>query len=207
MQRRLVFLVLLSIACGAAPEIRLGAKNGIPAVTGSTEVTLDAFVCGNPIAAGDTTITTQKVSGGCQLSFDKDVEIVKASDYSNIPELKGATNLLQAVEMTITRLDFTDTTTNTALDLSTQVTTVTLSINGQQVADKAALSALPKTVSLTGAALDAVKAKVNQRLPATVTATCVAVLPDSPPPPKKMKIDYDAQPTLVLGTGSIKLPM
>jgi hypothetical protein len=32
------------------------------------------------------------------------------------------------------------------------------------------------------------------------------VLPDAPAPPKKLKIDYDAQPTLVLGTGEIKLP-
>jgi hypothetical protein len=203
--RRSLLIPLLLLAC-APPEYRLGAKDGIPNVAGSTEVTLDTFVCGDPIQAGDTQVTTRKVTGGCELSFDKDVQVLKASDYENLPALKGATNLLQAVELTITTLSFTDTETNTALDTQTRITSVDLSINGQVVADKAALASLPKTVKLSGAALQSVKSKVDNRQPASVTATCVAVLPDDPKPPKKMKIDYDIQPTLVLGTGEIKLP-
>ena len=206
MRRWLIVPAVLILSCGAAPVLRVGAKQGIPAVTGSTEVTLDAFVCGTPITAGETTVTTRKVTGGCEFSFDKDVTVVKSSDYTNIPELSGAANLLQAVEITITRLDFTDTVTGTTLDTQTRITSVTLSINGQVVADKTALATLPKTVKLTGDALAGVKSQVDKRLPATVKATCVAVVPDDPPPPKKMKIDYDAQPTLLLGTGEIKLP-
>ena len=201
---------LVLIASCAAPEFRLGAKDGIPPVAGSTEVTLDAFVCGNPIPAGDTTVTTRKVTGGCELSFDKDVTVLKAEDYTRLPELRGATNLLQSVEFTINTLSFTDTgtTPSVVLDPQTRITSVTLAMNAQVViADKAALTRLPTTVSLGGAALAAVKAQVDKRVPATVKATCVAVIPDDPPPPKKLKIDYDAQPTLVIGTGPIKLPL
>jgi hypothetical protein len=199
-----VLAVLALSACN--PQYRLGAKDGIPNVTGSTEVNLDAFVCGNPIQAGEYTVATKKVTNGCELSFDKDVEVLKSTDYSRIPSLTGASNLLQAVELTINRLAFTDSATGQPLDAATRITSATLSINGQQVADKSTLAALPKTATLSGNALTPLKAKVDARMPASVKATSVVVLPDAPAPPKKLKIDYDAQPTLVLGTGEIKLP-
>ena len=50
------------------------------------------------------------------------------------------------------------------------------------------------------------KAKVDARQPASVHTTSVVVIPSSPPPPKQLKIDYDAQPTLVLGPGKVNLP-
>jgi hypothetical protein len=39
-----------------------------------------------------------------------------------------------------------------------------------------------------------------------VHVTAVLVVPQTPKPPSQLKVDYDAQPTLVLGTGSIQLP-
>ena len=92
-----------------------------------------------------------------------------------------------------------------ALDPVTQMKSAAFSVNGQLVGDKSTLSALPKTVTLQGMALSALKSKIDQRQPATVKATSVVVLPDSPPPPKKLRIEYDAQPTLVLGAGELKL--
>ncbi len=192
------------LACGP-PEVRVGASDGIPAVKGSTTVSLANFTCGQPIPAGDYTVTTQAVADGCQLSFDKDVSVLTANDYQKIPALQGSSNLVQAVELEVTQLDFTDASSGAKLDLATQVVSATLSVNGQQVADKAALSHLPTTVSLTGDALTPLKAKVDARQPASVHTTSVVVLPTSPPPPSQLKVDYDAQPTLVLGTGSVQL--
>jgi hypothetical protein len=150
-------------------------------------------------------VTTQVVTGGCQLTFDHDVQVLTAADYQKIPALQGSSNLVQAVELQVTQLSFTDATTGTALDLSTQVTSATLSMNGQQVADQTTLSHLPTTVTLQGDALTELKTKVDARQPASVHTTVVLVLPSMPPPPKQLQIDYDAQPTLVLGTGNVQI--
>ncbi len=199
-------LVVLASSCNLVqPEIRIGAAQGIPSVSGTAEVELDTFVCGNPIPAGAYTVTTKVVAGGCELSFDKDVEIVSQTDYQNIPELKSATSLLQSVELKITQLAFIDATTNVALDPETRMKSASFSVNGQLVGDKTTLNALPKTVTLSGVALKPLKTQIDQRVPASVKATSVVVLPDSPAPPKKLRIEYDAQPTLVLGTADIKL--
>ena len=203
MTRRLAVLVVWALAgCGPA-EIRIDETKGVPAVQGQTEITLGTFTCGQPIAAGTKSVATKVVAGGCEFTFDDTLEVLKASDYSNIPELKGAANLVQRVEMTITKLTFTDGTSNAVLDLSTRVTSVTLAVNGQQVADKAALTHLPAVVSLTGDALTALKAKVDARQPASVAAKVVAVLPDTPAPPAKLRLDYDAQPAIIIGPGKI----
>lgn len=204
--RLLILSAVLAVAaCNFQPEIRLGSGQGIPSVSGATEVSLETLVCGDPIPAGPYTVTTKKVSGGCELSFDKDVEVLTAADYQRIPELGSATTLLQTVELKITKLAFTDATTDIALNPMSQIASATLLVNGQVVGDKTLLSALPRTVSLTGAALQAFKSKVDQRVPASVRATSLIVLPESPPPPKKLRIEYDAQPTLVLGAGELKL--
>ncbi len=200
-------VVLASVAaCNIVqPEIRVGAGQGIPSISGTAEVDLDTFTCGDTIPAGAYVVTTKVVTSGCELSFDKDIEILSASDYQRIPELGSATALLQTVELKITQLAFIDATTNAALDPMTRMKSAAFSINGQLVGDKSTLGALPKTVTLQGMALAPLKSKIDQRLPATVKATSVVVLPDSPPPPKKLRIEYDAQPTLVLGAGELKI--
>lgn len=199
-------IVALTACNLVQPEIRIGAGQGIPSVSGTADFQLDNFVCdGKPIPAGAYTVTTKKVPDGCELGFDKDVEVVAAADYKRIPELSSATTLLQTVELKITQLAFIDATTNVALDPSTRIKSAAFTINGQLVGDKTTLGALPKTVTLQGAALSPLKSKIDQRQPATVRASSVVVVPDSPPPPKKMRIEYDAQPTLVLGAGELKL--
>ncbi|GEM_PF-3040480 len=197
--------VILLSACDliVQPEVRLGAGQGIPSVSGTAEVGLDTFTCGSDLPAGAYTITTKVVSDGCELSFDKDVEIVAATDYQNIPELKAATGLLTSVELKITKLAFVDATTNAALDADTRIKSAAFSVNGQLVGDKTTLGALPKTVSLQGVSLTPLKTQIGNRQPASVRATSVVVLPDSPAPPKKLRIEYDAQPTLVLGTSGL----
>ncbi len=191
--------------CGPA-EIRIDNNQGVPPVTGSVTIDLSMANCGQPFTSGMITVQTKKTTSGCELTFDQDQTILKDSDYTNIPALNGATNLLQRVELTIKKLAFADADTNQTLDVATRVTSATLSVNGQQIADKSIVSSLPKTVTLSGAALNTVKSAVDARKAVTVRATCVAEVPDSPAPPKKLKIDYDAQPAIIVGPGQITLP-
>lgn len=190
-------------ACGPA-EIRIDEKQGVPVVKGDTEITINTnFTCGMAIPAGDKMVSTRAVTGGCEFTFDDTLQVLSASDYESIPDFKVASNIVQRVELSIKKLTFTDAATSMTLDLSTRVTSVVLSVNGQQVADKAALSSLPKVVRLEGAALTAIKAKVDARQPASVAVRAVAVLPDMPRPPERLKIDYEAQPALIIGPGKI----
>jgi hypothetical protein len=196
--------VMCVVGCGPA-ELRIDGSKGIPEAKGGTTIDISTagWTCGSPITSGTSTVTTTVVTGGCQFAFEQDVQVLKASDYAGIPEFQGATNLVQRVELEIRTLTFTDATTNTVLDAQTRVTSATLSINGQQVADKTALSNLPKTVTLQGDALTPLKAAIDARQAASVHAKCVAVMPDSPPPPAKLKIDYDVQPAIIVGPGKL----
>lgn len=198
-------LVMVLSGCGPV-EVRIDESKGIPSVKGSTEVTIGAgFTCGQPIAAGGKTVTTKAVTGGCEFTFDDSLEVLKAADYQVIPELKVSTNLVQRIELTVKKLAFVDGATMQALDLQTRLTSVVLQVNGQQVADKASIASLPAVVKLEGAALSALKAKVDARQAASVAVKAVAVLPSTPAPPEKLKIDYEAQPALIIGPGDIKL--
>ena len=129
MRRLSILTAFVLSACNLGnlvqPEVRVGAAEGIPTISGSTEVTLDEFVCGNDIPAGAYTVTTKKVTGGCELSFDKDVEIVGSGDYTKISALSKASNLLSAVELKITKLAFTDIELKTTLDPDTHITSAT----------------------------------------------------------------------------------
>lgn len=194
-----VVAALTMWACGQAAEVRVDESKGIPPVKGSTEVALGSFTCGMPIVSGEVTVQTKVVGNGCELSFDRDVPVLRAEDYTNIPDLKVATALVQRIELTVKRLAFTDAATSTPLDLATRVTSAQLSVNGQLVAEKESLTSLPKTVTLSGAALEAMKSKIDARQPASVRTRVVLVLPNMPPPPQRLLIDYDSQPAIILG--------
>ncbi|MBL9038227.1 MAG: hypothetical protein JNG84_06935 [Archangium sp.] len=190
-------------ACGPV-EIRLDETKGIPAVTGSVEFNLGTFTCGQPIAAGTEQVVTKVVGDGCELSFDRTVTVLKESDYTGIPDLKGVTNLVQRIELTIKALKFTDVKANQTLDVQTRVTSASLAINGQTViADKTVVASLPKTVSLDGSALTPLKTAIDGRKAASAALKVVLVVPNSPAPPETMKIDYDAQPAIIIGPGKI----
>lgn len=203
-KRTAVVLAALAIAACAPAEIRIDETQGVPEVKGSTEVSIPSnFTCGTAIAAGDKTVATRAVTGGCEFTFDDTLQVLKASDYESIPDLKVASNIVQRVELNVKKLAFTDAATGMVLDLNTRVTSVVLTVNGQKVADKAAIASLPTVITLEGAALTTIKAKVDARQPASVAVKAVAVLPDMPRPPDRLKIDYEAQPALIIGPGKI----
>jgi hypothetical protein len=195
---------LCVVGCGPV-EVRLDGAKGIPEAKGGTTIDLSTagWTCGQNITSGTYTVVTTVVTGGCQFAFEQDVQVLKASDYAGIPELNGASNLVQRIELTILALTFTDVGTGQVLDAHTRVTSATLSLNGQQVADKSVLSNLPKTVTLSGDALTPLKAAIDARQAASVHAKCVVVMPDTPAPPAKLKIDYDVQPAIIVGPGRI----
>ena len=200
----LVMVAFGLTACGPV-EVRIDETRGVPSVKGQTEISLAAFTCGQPIAAGSKSVATRVVPGGCEFTFDDTVDVLGPADYQGIPELKTATNLVQRIELTIKKLAFVDAATGAALDLSTRITSVVLSVNGQQVADKAALSRLPTVVKLEGAALASMKAQIDARQTASVGVKSVAVIPTSPAPPDRLKLDYEAQPAIIVGPGEVKV--
>lgn len=204
MRRLLIPAVLVFVGCGPV-EIRIDETKGVPSLKGNTEVSIATnFMCGMDLPAGDKTVKTRVVTGGCEFTFDDTIDVLNPSDYEGIPELKTASNLVQRVELSINKLDFVDATTNTKLDLQTRVTSANLAVNGQTVlTDKAALANLPFVVKLEGAALTQIKAKVDARQTASVGVKAIAVLPDMPRPPDRLKIDYDAQPAIIIGPGKI----
>ncbi len=155
MNRLLCALACCAVLVACNPEVRVGASDGIPSLNGSSDFTLGDFTCGEPITAQDYTVTTTVQSNGdCLLAFDNDVTLLTADDYQNIPDLKGASNLVQEVDLTVNKLSFTDAATNTALDFNSVCRSPQRSrADGQQVADKTTLPSLPVTVVLTGDAL------------------------------------------------------
>jgi hypothetical protein len=195
---RTLMLGLAVGACGPA-EVRVDETKGIPPVKGTTEVSLQNFTYGTPITAGEVRVETMVVMGGCELSFDRDVPVLKAEDSTNIPDLFAATALVQRIELVIKSLKFTDGATVQALDLNTRVTSAQLSVNGQLVAEKATLTQLPRTVTLSGAALDQLKARIDAHQAASVQTRVVMVLPTMPAPPQRLVVDYDTQPAIILG--------
>jgi hypothetical protein len=208
MFNRLTVLVSATALCacnGGGAEVRVGAAQGIPSIKGSQEFSIANYTCGMPITQQGYTVTTTVVGSSCEFDFDQVVTIIKDTDYQKIPDLKGSSNLLQSVEIQVNTLAFTDAATGTALDYNNYVQDASLKIDGNQVATKADLAKLPATITLTGAAIANIKTAVDARQPASVHATAVMVVPMSPKPPDRLKVDYDAQPTLVLGTGSINL--
>ena len=189
-------------ACGPA-ELRIGAGQGIPAIKGNQEFSLDNFTCGKPITSQGYTVTTVDKGDDCEFNFDQTVTVIKASDYDQIAEFKVPTNLVQALELEVRKLTFIDAVKGTGLDTDNYVKTMSLSVGGQFLADKSSLSSLPKTVRLEGEALNEIKTKVDARQAATTKVTAQMLVPKTPPPPAKLKLDYEAQPTLVLGAGKI----
>lgn len=198
MPRRLLVCALFALtAC--LPEIRIGAKEGIPPIDGSTEIATEALVCGEPIAAGTGTVTTRKVPEGCELTYTENIQVIDEPDYQQISELTSLSGLLEAVELELTEFSFVDAATNTPLDTEKQISSATLALNGQWVADKGVLTSLPRILRLSGPALQPLKDAITQRQPASIRLDAVVVLFDDPPPPRRLRFEYRAQPTLVLG--------
>ncbi len=195
---RLSLAVSVVVLFGCAPEIRMGAEAGVPPLVGSTEFSLPNFVCGQTITFDGIAVPTKKVTGGCEISLDRTLQLLSVEEYGMLGELKGAANLLTTVELDVRALDFIDSKTGSKLDPNVQLRATTVSINGQQVADRELLSKLPAQIRLEGKALDPLRLQMEAQKPVSIRLTAVVTLTDSPKPPERMRVVFDAQPTFVL---------
>ena len=203
MLRRITLALAMVLTACSAAELRIDETKGVPSVSGNQSVDLGTYTCGDTLPAGDYTVVTTPVTGGCQFSVNGTVQELQASDYESIPEFKGAAYLVKRIELSINKLDFVDG-SGAKLSLDTQVTSATLKINGQQVATRSDLTSLPHVVSLDDDSLTSLKTAIDNRQPASVTVNAIAVLPDNPAPPSKLGVSYAVQPAIILGPSDVK---
>lgn len=199
----LVFALPLSAGCALldAAEITLGPSQGIPSVEGSKviEVPKD-FKCGAPIADPNKkyTVTTSGTNEACTFTFKQDVVAIKAADYDSKPELRGA-QLIKRVDLEVTKFAVTDATANKALE-----TAAIVSLDGKAfqttILTKEDLAKKPPfTKSISGKAIDALKATVQAKKDVVIPVDVAVVVNLSPSYPAKIGLDFDAQPEIVVG--------
>jgi len=201
-------LAFAVMSCGPV-EVRIDKKNGVKAVNGTLTASFrdsngTKFACGDTIvgsdASQDYTVTTKVVSGGCDFSFDQSVEVLREADYATIKEFKEAVHYLNRVEVQVQRLDFFDD-NGTKFDIG-RLKEMRMTVNGQTVLDLDEIGALPRTVTLSGDALNTIKSAVKnrQRCTAHVTAHVLVLDRDTP---TGVRCEYESQPTLILSTVEI----
>ena len=188
---------LMFCACNA--EIRLGAREGVRPLKGSTRCNTEMFRCGETLEAEGRQVFTTPVGNNCRLSFEEHVTVCDEEDYRKIQEFRTVASATKAVELEVRQLQFLDGDTGREIDLDTYVKNAELRINGQLLVDRSDLANLPKVVRLEGPALEELKAFINARRPATVRVSAVLEVPLEPRIPRALVITYAVQPTLILG--------
>ena len=181
----------------ALPEYALGAKEGIPPVSGSTTLAIPQdFKCGTAIMDPNKkyTITTTGTADACTFTFNQDVLVLEAKEYASRPELKGA-QLVKRVDIDVNKLGVKDGAGNDIVpkDLNGKAfdaTILTMADLGKPV---------PFTKEIEGAPLDHLKSKVANKEDIVIPIQVVIVVNMAPMPPATIALDFDAQPNLVFG--------
>jgi hypothetical protein len=194
-------------SCGPV-EIRISKAEGVHSINGSLSAHFSgtpAFACGDTITGTDNSqtyvVTTAKVAGGCDFTFDQEVQVLAGADYQTIKEFKDAVHYLNRVELNVTKMDFFDDNGN-RFDVETRLRDMQLWVNGQQVLDIDQIKSLPKTVVLTGDALKAVKDAVKNRQTCTAHVVAKVTVLDTETP-SGIRCEYESQPTLILSSSEI----
>jgi hypothetical protein len=201
-------IILAMFSCGPV-EISITKANGVKPISGSLTASFNTngvktFSCGDTITGTDSsqtyTVLTAPIAGGCEFTFDQEVEVLAGADYDTIKEFKDAVHFLNRVELRINRLEFYDD-NGVKFDLG-RLRDMELTVNGQKVVDLAGIGTLPTTVSLSGDALKAIKTAVKNRQRCTAHVTAHLVLLDAATP-TGVRCEYDSQPTFILSTVEI----
>jgi hypothetical protein len=213
---RLALLVpgLLAFSlCSCGPvEIKIGPAEGAKPLNGSVAAHIDTsttstFKCGDVITAKDTlqtyTVTSRAVSGGCEFTFDQDVEILAKSDYDSIKDFKQAVHFVNRVEVAMHRLDFYDD-NGVKFELDTRIRDLELWVNGEQVLNMEQVRSMPSphNVVLAGPALELIKKAVKNREACSLHVMAKVVLLDSAVP-TGVRCEYESQPTYIVSTSEI----
>lgn len=198
--------VLAMIGCGPV-EVRVGKEQGAKALNGAVaaRIPTTTFQCGDTVTASDTTqtytVVSRAVAGGCEFTFDQDVEVVKVADYDAIKEFKVALKYLHRVEVKLGRLEFFDD-SGAKFDPDTRIRDLSLSINGEQVLDTEALKHLPKIMNLQGDGLRVIKAAIKARQACSVHVTAKVTILDAATK-TGVRCEYESQPTYIGSTDEI----
>lgn len=196
-------LALSLVGCGPL-EVRVGQAEGVKPINGALTASFDTtatttFKCGDTITGTDRgqtyTVVTKVVTGGCDFTFDQDVEVIGQADYAAIKELKEAVRFVKRVEIDLKRLELSDD-KGVKFELS-RVRELQLSVNGQQILDVDQLSSVPRTLQLSGDALKLIKdaVKNKQRCAVHVVAHVVVL---NGTVPSGTHCEYESQPTLIV---------
>jgi hypothetical protein len=197
------------LACGPV-EVRIGPAEGAKPLNGTVAAHVDTsatstFKCGDVITAQDTlqtyTVTTKVVTGGCEFTFDQDVEVLAKSDYDSIKDFKQAVHFVNRVEVAMHRLEFFDDEGN-KFDLDTRIRDLELWVNGEQVLNMEQVRSGGHVVTLSGPALKLIKTAVKNREACSLHVLARVVLLDST---KKtgVRCEYESQPTYIVSTSEI----
>ncbi len=195
----LCLAVLSFTALVGCSEVRLGSADGIPAINLDSEVRLPAFVCGTPFSQDGVTVSSKAIEGGCELTVEKTITVAGTSIYAKAGDIK-LSKVLSGIELHITKFALSDSSTGAAVDLS-QLSWAYLSVNDELLADRDALTALPLTVRIDGVGLEPLKAQVDARTEITATLQVIAAVPDTVKIPATLKVDFEAQPEVLLLIG------
>lgn len=191
---------LAMVGCGPV-EVRIGKEQGAKPLNGAlvAKVPTTTFQCGDVITAMDTsqtfTVVSRVVSGGCEFTFDQDVEVVSLADYDAIKEFKAAVKFIHKVEVKLGRLEFFDD-QGAKFDPETRIRDLEMKINGEVVLDTDALKNLPKIMTLQGDGLRVIKAAIKARKACSVHVTARVTILDSATK-TGVRCEYDSQPTYI----------
>lgn len=199
----------LSLGCSTLnelTEIRLDEDDGIPPISGEGSVEGldnlqvacgDAFVDDNGIYE----ITTVQEENGCRIFMVGAFEVVDEDDYQNIPDLSANTvELVEALELDISVLAFSDGETGQPVDIASTFTELTVSINEEQILDRDDVLSIPTTVRIEGSAVDGMRDSLVAREPVFVTTTIEALVDDQALQnlPSPLNVEFEAQPAIIV---------
>lgn len=196
-------------ACGPL-EVRVGAEQGAKPLNGEAAAVIDTsatttFQCGDVITAQDNaqtyTVVSAPVTGGCEFTFDQNVEIISGGDYDTIKELREAVHFVNRVEVAVRKLDFFHD-NGSKLDLDSHIRGLELWVNGEQILDMEQIRNVPRTVVLAGPALALIKQAVKNRQACSVNVMAKVVVLDSAVL-TGVKVVYESQPTYILSSSEI----
>lgn len=195
--------VLMLVGCDllddVVPDITLGKDEGIPPVSGSTTIDVPQdYMCGAPITDPNAKyqVSSSGTQDACTFTFKQDVTALEAKDYSDRPELVGA-QAINGVNIDVTKFAISDAATGAQ---PAGLQSVTGKAFGETILTKDDLAKKPPfTKEIEGPAVDALKDKVSNKQDIVIPIEVVVVVALTPTPPAQLKLDFDAQPNLVIG--------
>ena len=138
-----------------------------------------------------------------QVTVTKSVQVIDAATAKGLPSV-GAGTVVQRVELAINTLRFVDAETGTAL-VAVGARHQPHSLVGWKCRrwTKAALTTIPTSITVRGAALTPIEAALHNKTAARVVTKLEAVLPTSPALPAKLSIGASIQPTVVVDAAQL----